>query len=187
MCSGRVCLNLGLGSETHLQNLQKMLLFPTRAYPSLLHLQQNLIFSNSSHKPKPKPSFFSSPPTLISSPLNSSKILPSKPNQIKHIKAQKPQNNIQTSESEQEEEYDEEEYEEEEDEKGFSSSNGGFRGRGEERDYDRDPEFGEILGGFIDDPQKAHARVENRLRKKRSKVLHTKTGSGTPMKVRFNK
>ncbi|KAK9131058.1 hypothetical protein Sjap_011545 [Stephania japonica] len=169
-----------------------MLLFPTRAYPSLLHLHQSLIFSNSCHKSKSP--FLSPPPPLISSPSNSSKILYSKPNRIKHIKAKKPQNNIQTSELDQEEEeeeeeeyVDEEEYEEEEgDEEGFSSSNTGFRGRGEERDYDKDPEFGEILGGFIDDPQKAHARVESRLRKKRSKVLHTKTGSGTPMKVRFN-
>jgi len=30
-------------------------------------------------------------------------------------------------------------------------------------------------------------QLEDRLRKKRHKVLHTKTGSGKPMKVSFNK
>lgn len=30
-------------------------------------------------------------------------------------------------------------------------------------------------------------KMEDRLKKKRDKILHTKTGSGTPMKVTFNK
>ncbi|KAK9099180.1 hypothetical protein Syun_026225 [Stephania yunnanensis] len=36
-------------------------------------------------------------------------------------------------------------------------------------------------------PMPVSTCVENRLRKKRSKVLHTKAGSGTSMKVRFNR
>ncbi|XP_058068259.1 uncharacterized protein LOC131217353 isoform X2 [Magnolia sinica] len=40
----------------------------------------------------------------------------------------------------------------------FSSSNG-FRGREEEKDYDRDPEFAEILGSCFDNPQKAQSRT----------------------------
>ncbi|XP_058068252.1 uncharacterized protein LOC131217353 isoform X1 [Magnolia sinica] len=68
----------------------------------------------------------------------------------------------------------------------FSSSNG-FRGREEEKDYDRDPEFAEILGSCFDNPQKAQSRLEERIRKKRNKILHTKAGSATPMKVTFNK
>ncbi|XP_030529910.1 uncharacterized protein LOC115740553 isoform X2 [Rhodamnia argentea] len=72
--------------------------------------------------------------------------------------------------------------------KGFSSSGGGFRGREEEeKKYDRDPEFAEILGSCLDDPQKARSKMEERLRKKRNKILHAKTGSAEPMKVKFNK
>lgn len=62
-----------------------------------------------------------------------------------------------------------------------------FRERGEERDYDRDPEFAEILGSCLDDPDKARSKMEERLRKKRNKILQTKTGTGSPMKVIFNK
>ncbi|GAU30781.1 hypothetical protein TSUD_355070, partial [Trifolium subterraneum] len=62
------------------------------------------------------------------------------------------------------------------------SGGGPYKG-GEEKDFDRNPEFAEILGDFLDDPQKAQSRVEERLRKNRSKILHTKTGSGVPMKV----
>ncbi|KAG8487369.1 hypothetical protein CXB51_020902 [Gossypium anomalum] len=62
----------------------------------------------------------------------------------------------------------------------------GFRGREEEKNYDKDPEFAEILGSCLDDPEKARSKMEDRLRKKRNKILHTKTGSGTPMKVTFN-
>ncbi|KAK4270665.1 hypothetical protein QN277_019443 [Acacia crassicarpa] len=68
----------------------------------------------------------------------------------------------------------------------------GFSGQGanagkQEKDYDRDPEFAEILGSCLDDPNKARSKMEERFRKKRSKILHTKTGSGVPMKVSFNK
>ncbi|KHN38149.1 uncharacterized protein LOC114422580 [Glycine soja] len=55
------------------------------------------------------------------------------------------------------------------------------------KDYDRDPELGNILGSFLENPQEAQSKLEDRLRKKRSKILHTKTGSGKPMKVSFNK
>ncbi|XP_062090972.1 uncharacterized protein LOC133797167 [Humulus lupulus] len=73
-----------------------------------------------------------------------------------------------------------------EDEEGFPTR-GGFRGRGEERDYDRDPEFAEILGSCLDNPEKAQSKMEERLRRKRNKILHTKTGTAIPMKVTFNK
>ncbi|KAF3454224.1 hypothetical protein FNV43_RR04671 [Rhamnella rubrinervis] len=69
---------------------------------------------------------------------------------------------------------------------GFSTPRG-FRGRDGEKDYDRDPEFAEILGTCLDDPEKARSKMEERLRKKRNKILHTKTGSAAPMKVTFNK
>ncbi|XP_021641066.2 uncharacterized protein LOC110635879 isoform X3 [Hevea brasiliensis] len=62
-----------------------------------------------------------------------------------------------------------------------------FSGREEEKNYDKDPEFAEILGSCLDDPQKAQSKMEERLRRKRNKVLHTKTGSAIPMKVTFNK
>ncbi|KAG7988804.1 hypothetical protein I3843_03G205900 [Carya illinoinensis] len=67
------------------------------------------------------------------------------------------------------------------------SAGGGYRGREEEKDYDRDPEFAEILGSCLDDPQKARSKMEERLRKKRNKILQIKTGSAIPMKVTFNK
>ncbi|CAA0809404.1 Protein of unknown function (DUF3531 [Striga hermonthica] len=57
----------------------------------------------------------------------------------------------------------------------------------EEKDYDRDPEFADILGSCLDDPDKARSKMEERLRKKRNKILHTKTGSSNPMVVKFNK
>lgn len=41
------------------------------------------------------------------------------------------------------------------------SARGAYRGREEERDYDRDPEFAEILGSCLDDPQKARSKVSN--------------------------
>ncbi|XP_022730344.1 uncharacterized protein LOC111285268 [Durio zibethinus] len=87
--------------------------------------------------------------------------------------------------------------------------------QGEEREegenYDNDPEFAEILGSCLDDPQKVGPKYVKtwsfdklicrkwfvllidgddwmlRMRKKRNKILHTKTGSGTPMKVTFYK
>ncbi|CAL5207955.1 unnamed protein product [Lathyrus oleraceus] len=66
------------------------------------------------------------------------------------------------------------------------ASGGPYKG-GEEKDFDRNPEFAEILGDYVDDPEKAQSRMEERLRKNRNKILHTKTGSGVPMKVSFNK
>ncbi|KAL3817892.1 hypothetical protein ACJIZ3_003797 [Penstemon smallii] len=56
----------------------------------------------------------------------------------------------------------------------------------EEKDYDRDPEFADILGTSLDDPEKARSKMEDRLRKKRHRILHTKTGVAKPMKVTFN-
>ncbi|XP_010526415.1 PREDICTED: uncharacterized protein LOC104803991 [Tarenaya hassleriana] len=89
------------------------------------------------------------------------------------------------SESEEDIDFDDEDGEGEE---GFSSRRrGGYRGKEEERNYDKDPEFAEILGDCLDNPEKAKKKMEERLRKKRNKILHTKTGSGTPMKVTFNK
>lgn len=66
------------------------------------------------------------------------------------------------------------------------SGGGPYKGR-DGKDFDRNPEFAEILGGYLDDPEKAQSRMEERLRKNRNKILHTKTGSGVPMKVSFNK
>lgn len=39
------------------------------------------------------------------------------------------------------------------------SGRGGFTGREEEKDFDRDPEFAEIMGACLDDPQKARTKV----------------------------
>ncbi|XP_074587554.1 uncharacterized protein LOC141843376 [Curcuma longa] len=70
---------------------------------------------------------------------------------------------------------------------GFLNSSSGYRGRGNEEDYDRDPELGEILGSCFDDPMKGQSRVEERIRRKRHKILQAKTGSAKPMKIIFNK
>lgn len=67
------------------------------------------------------------------------------------------------------------------------SPRGRFKKRAEEQDYDKNPEFAEILSTCLDDPQKAQSKMEERVRQKRNKILHTKTGSATPMKVVFNK
>ncbi|KAJ0090600.1 hypothetical protein Patl1_13415 [Pistacia atlantica] len=75
----------------------------------------------------------------------------------------------------------------EEEEEAETVSPRGFRGKEQEKDYDKDPEFAEILGSCLDDPQKAQSKMEDRVKKKRNKILHTKTGSGTPVKVTFNK
>lgn len=83
-----------------------------------------------------------------------------------------------------EEDNDDIDFEEEDDE---FSPRGRFRRREKEQDYDRNPEFAEIIGSCLDDPQKARSKMEERLRKKRNKILHTKTGSATPMKVVLNK
>ncbi|KAJ8750890.1 hypothetical protein K2173_016071 [Erythroxylum novogranatense] len=74
-----------------------------------------------------------------------------------------------------------------EDFEGEFSWQGSSGRREEEINYDKDPEFAEILGSCLEDPQKARSKMEERLRRKRNKVLHTKTGSATPMKVKFNK
>ncbi|CAM8936158.1 unnamed protein product [Rhodiola kirilowii] len=79
------------------------------------------------------------------------------------------------------------EVEEEEEERKEFAPGMGFSGRREERDYDKDPEFAEILGSCLDDPQKAQSKMEERLRRKRNKILHAKTGSAIQMKVIFNK
>nr|GEW31236.1 hypothetical protein [Tanacetum cinerariifolium] len=71
--------------------------------------------------------------------------------------------------------------------------------------YDKDPEFADILGTSVDDPAKARldtpypaaavwalllllvCKIEERMRKKRDKIIQSKTGSATPMQVIFNK
>ncbi|KAJ0251656.1 Uncharacterized protein HA466_0125850 [Hirschfeldia incana] len=84
-------------------------------------------------------------------------------------------------------EEDEEEFEEEEDE--FTSRKRESYGGKEKEDvnYDKDPEFADILGDCLDNPEKAQKKMEERLRKKRNKIIHTKTGSATSMQVTFNK
>ncbi|KAG0476170.1 hypothetical protein HPP92_013011 [Vanilla planifolia] len=67
------------------------------------------------------------------------------------------------------------------------TSEGAFRGRGDEKDYDRDPEIAEILGSYFDDPEKGQSMLEERIKKKRNKILHAKTGSAIPMKVVFKR
>lgn len=59
-------------------------------------------------------------------------------------------------EEEEEEEYGEEGEELEADAFAYPDA---FMGREGEKDYDRDPEFAEILGTCVDDPQKAQSRV----------------------------
>lgn len=75
-----------------------------------------------------------------------------------------------------------------EDEEDKTTSRKAYRGRsGEGKDYDKDPEFADILGICLDDPQKAKSKMADRLKNKREKILRTKTGSATPVKVTFNK
>ncbi|KAL6843902.1 hypothetical protein ACP4OV_026473 [Aristida adscensionis] len=69
-------------------------------------------------------------------------------------------------------------------EEGFPRWEGGD---GEEEDYDHDPEIGDIMGDYFDDPNKAQSRLEERIKKKRHKIVQAKTGSPNPMKVVFNK
>ena len=57
-----------------------------------------------------------------------------------------------------EEFYDDDQYEEGD---GFASRASGFRGREDEKAYDKDPEFAEILGSCLDDPQKAQSKVSS--------------------------
>lgn len=37
----------------------------------------------------------------------------------------------------------------------------GLRGKDDRKDYDRDPEFAEILGSCLDDPEKARSKVSS--------------------------
>ncbi|KAF8671042.1 hypothetical protein HU200_050321 [Digitaria exilis] len=76
------------------------------------------------------------------------------------------------------------EYNAEVHEEGFTRWEGGG---GEEEDYDHDPEIGDIMGDYFEDPKKAQTRMEERIRKKRHKIVQAKTGSPNPMKVVFNK
>ncbi|MBA0584966.1 hypothetical protein Gorai_015759, partial [Gossypium raimondii] len=46
------------------------------------------------------------------------------------------------------------------DNEGYEASSG-FRGREEEKNYDKDPEFAEILGSCLDDPEKARFDFSN--------------------------
>lgn len=70
--------------------------------------------------------------------------------------------NLEREIEEEKQEYEEEDEDEEEFEDEFSGR-GGYRGREEEKDYDRDPEFAEILGSCLDDPQKARSKVSTAL------------------------
>lgn len=54
-----------------------------------------------------------------------------------------------------ERDFEEEDYGEDGEEEEYSSP----KGREDEKDYDRDPEFAEILGSSLDDPQKARSKV----------------------------
>uniref|UniRef100_A0A0D9V212 Uncharacterized protein n=1 Tax=Leersia perrieri TaxID=77586 RepID=A0A0D9V212_9ORYZ len=60
-------------------------------------------------------------------------------------------------------------------------------GNSNEDDYDHDPEIADIMGDYFDDPNKAQTRMEERIKKKRHKIVQAKTGSSNPMKVVFNK
>lgn len=52
-------------------------------------------------------------------------------------------------------------FDEQEDEEDELSSRNGFTGREGERNYDKDPEFADILGSCLDDPQKARSKVSS--------------------------
>ncbi|KAF2304049.1 hypothetical protein GH714_026650 [Hevea brasiliensis] len=63
---------------------------------------------------------------------------------------------------------------------------GRFSGREEEKNYDKDPEFAEILGSCLDDPQKAQLmelldiQMEERLRGEKKQGFAHKDGSAIP-------
>ncbi|CAA7027512.1 unnamed protein product [Microthlaspi erraticum] len=85
-------------------------------------------------------------------------------------------------------EMEEEDVEEFEEEDEFASrKRGDYGGKKADINYDKDPEFADILGDCLDNPEKAQKKMEERLRKKRNKILHTKTGSANSMQVSFNK
>lgn len=75
-----------------------------------------------------------------------------------------------------------------EDKDEFPWSRRGFSGREDKgKNYDKDPEFAEIIGSYLDNPDKARSQLEERLRRKKNKILHAKTGSAKLMEVKFNK
>ncbi|XP_073271910.1 uncharacterized protein [Primulina huaijiensis] len=85
-----------------------------------------------------------------------------------------------------------------EDKDEFAWSTGGFSGREDKgKDYDKDLEFADIIRSYLDNLEKASSKVsfyfvpikllEERLRRKKNKILHSKTGSANPMQVKFNK
>lgn len=57
----------------------------------------------------------------------------------------------------------------------------------DDHNHDHDPEIADIMGDYFDDPKKAQSRMEERIKKKRHKIVQAKTGSPNPMKVVFNK
>uniref|UniRef100_A0A453EXD7 Uncharacterized protein n=1 Tax=Aegilops tauschii subsp. strangulata TaxID=200361 RepID=A0A453EXD7_AEGTS len=63
----------------------------------------------------------------------------------------------------------------------------GLPRRGQHAEDDHDPEIADIMGDYFDDPKKAQSRMEERIKKKRHKIVQAKTGSPNPMKVVFNK
>ncbi|EOA17123.1 hypothetical protein CARUB_v10005384mg [Capsella rubella] len=87
----------------------------------------------------------------------------------------------------QEMEEDVEEFEEEGEDEFSARKRGVYGAKKENVNYDKDPEFADILGDCLDNPEKAQKKMEERLRKKRNKIIHTKTGSAASMQVSFNK
>ncbi|CAH8392673.1 unnamed protein product [Eruca vesicaria subsp. sativa] len=85
-----------------------------------------------------------------------------------------------------EEEKEVEEFQEEEEDEFTSRKRDSYGGKKEDINYDKDTEFADILGDCLDNPEKAQKKMEERLRKKRNKILHTKTGSTTSMQITFN-
>lgn len=53
--------------------------------------------------------------------------------------------------------------EDDDDNEGYEARSG-FRGREEEKNYDKDPEFAEILGSCLDDPEKARSKVSEQFK-----------------------
>ncbi|XBI64270.1 hypothetical protein VPH35_044464 [Triticum aestivum] len=80
---------------------------------------------------------------------------------------------------------------EEEEQEGKELQEEGLPRRGQhaedDHDHEHDPEIADIMGGYFDDPKKAQSRMEERIKKKRHKIVQAKTGSSNAMKVVFNK
>lgn len=74
-------------------------------------------------------------------------------------RVQRRSNQSVNTEIEEEQENGEDYYDDDGDGENELSSQSRFTGRKEEKDYDRDPEFAEILGSCLDDPQKAQTKV----------------------------